>query len=359
MPGTGIRAGGGRYSVVTRQIFRGKLRTAAVTAVTVVSLCLGGTVAAAADPIVDTGQALGSAVAPNGSTLDHVTVIDSRHLTLHVFSASMQRVVPVYVQRPADTSVPRPTLYFLDGQVRREKTDVEEFLDDQNVNVVSPSGGENAYWTDWKSPDPVMGVNKWKTFMTQELPPVVDAALGTNGVNALAGMSRVGTAALQLAIAAPGLFRGVAAYSGCALTSDPLGQLLIKITMDNYGYGNPANMYGEADDPAWAANDPYVHAAELRGTELFLSNGNGLPGRHETLDGPGIDGNVATLARQIYAGGPIEAVTNYCTHRFTDRLGELGIPATASFRNSGTHSWGYWQDDLHDSWPVLARALGV
>lgn len=174
-----------------------------MTAVTVVSLCLGGTGAVAADPIVDTGQALGSAVAPNGSTLDHVTVIDPRHLTLHVFSASMQRVVPVYVQRPADTSVPRPTLYFLDGQVRREKTDVEEFLAGQNVNVVSPSGGENAYWTDWKSPDPVMGVNKWKTFMTQELPPVVDAALGTNGVNALAGMSRVGTAALQLAIAAP------------------------------------------------------------------------------------------------------------------------------------------------------------
>ncbi len=167
--------------------------------------------------------------------------------------------------------------------------------------------------------------------MTQELPPVVDAALGTNGVNALAGMSRVGTAALQLAIAAPGLFRGVAAYSGCALTSDPLGQLFIKITMDNYGYGNPANMYGEADDPAWAANDPYVHAAELRGTELFLSNGNGLPGA------PRDPGRPRDRRERRYArasdlrGRSHRSGDQLLHHRFTDRLGGNGNTCNREF----------------------------
>ncbi|MFZ2174964.1 MAG: alpha/beta hydrolase family protein [Rhodococcus sp. (in: high G+C Gram-positive bacteria)] len=313
---------------------------------------------ASADPVGDSGL-LAAESASNGSVLDRVNLIDDRHLVLQVYSTSMQRLVPVHVQRPADTSRPRPSLYFLDGGIRREKTDMAEFLADKNVNVISPTGGEDAYWTDWKSPDPALGVNKWKTFMTEELPPIIDSALGTNGVNAIAGMSRVGTAALQLAIASPGLFRGVAAYSGCASTSDPLGQQFIRLTMNNYGNGNPDNMYGPSGDPAWQANDPYIHAAQLQGTELFISSGNGLPGVYESLDGPHIDGNLAVLARQVVVGGGIEAITNYCQHHLADRLSEVGVPATYGFRNSGTHSWGYWQDDLHASWPVLARSLGL
>jgi diacylglycerol O-acyltransferase/trehalose O-mycolyltransferase len=26
---------------------------------------------------------------------------------------------------------------------------------------------------------------------------------------------------------------------------------------------------------------------------------------------------------------------------------------------TGTHSWGYWEDDLHNSWPMLARSMGI
>jgi S-formylglutathione hydrolase FrmB len=338
----------------------GKHLRATTAVVSLIATCAAvGGVTASAAPVTDPGAELAAQSAANGSRLDHVTRINDRELTLSVYSASMQRGVPVHVQLPADTSRPRPSLYFLDGGIRRAKTDVVEFMADKNVNVISPTGGEDAYWADWKNPDPVMGVNKWKTFITEELPPIVDSALGTNGVNAIAGMSRVGTAALQLAIASPGLFRGVAAYSGCASTSDPLGQLFIKITMSNYGKGNPENLYGPSHDPAWAANDPYFHASELRGTELFISSGNGLPGAYERLDGPHVNGDVGVLARQIYAGGAVEAVTNYCTHRLADRLADVDVPATYSFRNSGTHSWGYWQDDLHASWPVLARSLNL
>ncbi|MCX0269630.1 esterase family protein, partial [Nocardia zapadnayensis] len=41
------------------------------------------------------------------------------------------------------------------------------------------------------------------------------------------------------------------------------------------------------------------------------------------------------------------------------RLDSLGIPATFNFRDSGTHSWGYWEDEFKVSWPVLARGLGI
>jgi diacylglycerol O-acyltransferase / trehalose O-mycolyltransferase len=311
-----------------------------------------------ADPLVTSGQ-IPAATAPDGSKLEAVTPVDARTVDLTIYAASMSRSVNVRVQRPPDTSQPRPTLYLLDGLARGQLTDAMTFMADKNVNVVSPTGGENAYWTDWRSADPALGVNKWETFMLKELPPIVDSALGANGINAIGGMSRTGTAGLQYAIKAPGLFKAVASYSGCAQIGDPVGHLLIEQTMANVGGGNPDNMYGPFGDPMWAANDPYVNAAGLRGTDLYISNGSGIPGIWERLDAPELEGRPDNLARQIYAGAPIEAITNYCTHQLADKLNSLGIPATYNFRATGTHSWGYWQDDFKDSWPVLARGLGV
>lgn len=330
---------------------------AATVALTFVSIATSSA-PAYADPLITSGQTP-TAAAPDGSKLEKVTPLNGRTVVLSVYAASMNRTVNVRVQRPADTSQPRPTLYLLDGVARSQLTDAMTFLADKNVNVVSPTGGENAYWTDWRSPDPALGLNKWETFLTKELPPIVDTALGTNGINAVAGMSRTGTAGLQYAIKSPGLFKAVGSYSGCAQMGDPLGHLLIQQTMANIGGGNPDNMYGPYGDPMWSANDPYVNAAGLRGTALYISNGSGIPGAWERLDAPELGGRPDKLARQVYAGGPIEAITNYCTHQLADKLNSLGIPATYNFRATGTHSWGYWQDDFKDSWPVLARGLGI
>ncbi|MFE3193241.1 alpha/beta hydrolase [Nocardia sp. NPDC059240] len=291
---------------------------------------------------------------------------DDRHLVLEVYSAVMDRTIKVEVQRPADTSVPRPVLYLLNGADGGEGTanwdarapQALDFLAGKDVNVVQPIGGMMSYYTDWRAPDPVLGVNKWKTFLTEELPPVIDAALGTDGNNAIAGLSTSGTSVLQLAIARPGLYRSVAAYSGCAQISDPLGYAFVRLVVSR-GQGDSDNMYGPQHDPMWADNDPYVHADQLRGLNLYISNGSGLPGPHDTLDSPyalpGVDG----LANQITVGGVIEAATDYCSHNLQTRLNALGIPATYDFTPTGTHSWGYWHDALINSWPVLARGLGL
>lgn len=95
-----------------------------------------------------------------------------------------------------------------------------------------------------------------------------------------------------------------------------------------------------------------------RGLALYVSSATGLPGPYEM---PGVNRPVGapSLPDQILIGGTIEAAANYCTHRLAQRLDELAIPATFDFRPTGTHSWMYWQDALHRSWPVLARALRV
>ena len=39
--------------------------------------------------------------------------------------------------------------------------------------------------------------------------------------------------------------------------------------------------------------------------------------------------------------------------------GTLKIPAQLDFYGPGTHSWPYWQRDLHHAWPLLQHALGA
>jgi S-formylglutathione hydrolase FrmB len=273
----------------------------------------------------------------------------------------------VDVQRPADASVPRPVLYLLNGagggqddaSWQRRTDIVDGFLGDKNVNVIQPIGGKWSYYADWINDDPHLGRNKWKTFFTEELPPLVDSALGTNGVHAIAGLSTSGTSVLNLAIAKPGLYKAVAAYSGCAQTSDPVGRQFVKLTVETWGGGDVTNMYGPDGASAWAANDPYLHADQLRGLGLYISSGNGLPGSYDTMDNPYALPGAGGLANQLLIGGAIEAGTNYCTHNLKAKLDSLGIPATYNFRSSGTHSWGYWRDDFVSSWPVLARGLGL
>ncbi|MBD0322008.1 MAG: esterase family protein [Aldersonia sp.] len=304
--------------------------------------------------------------APDGSRITAITAVTDRELRVTVRSAAMDRDVPLTVLRPADTSTPAPTLYLLNGAGGGEdsaswavKTDYVNFFDDKHVNVVTPLAGRFSYYTDWLETDDKLGNNKWTTFLTKELPPLIDAALDTSGVNSIAGISTSGTSVFNLAIAAPGLYKAVGAYSGCAQTSEPLGQQYVQVTVNVWGGGNAENMWGPVDGPLWAENDPYLQADKLRGLAMYVSNGSGLPGPHDTLNDPLINGQGITLANQMVVGGIIEAATNQCTHMLADRLKALNIPATFDFRPTGTHSWGYWQDDLHSSWPVLARAMGV
>ncbi|WP_323182828.1 alpha/beta hydrolase family protein [Aldersonia sp. NBC_00410] len=326
---------------------------------------LTGVGTAAADPVIDSGKLFAFATSADGSYVEDVKVEDDRNLTIDVHSTAMNVTVPVMVYRPKDTSAPRPTLYLLNGAgggvdaaTWKKQTNIYDFLADKNANVVTPVGGAWSYYTDWKQADPKLGLNKWKTFLTEELPPIVDAGLGTNRTSGIAGISSSGTSVFNLAESKPGFYKAVASYSGCAQTADPVGQEFVRLTVETGGGGNTLNMYGPPNDPMWAANDPVIHADKLRNTALYISTGNGLPGVHEQFGAPhALPG--ALVAYQMAVGGTIEAAVNYCTNNMANRLNQLGIPATYNFRNTGTHSWGYWEDDFKNSWPVIARGLGI
>ncbi|GAA1455716.1 alpha/beta hydrolase family protein [Williamsia maris] len=338
-----------------------RVRTALLTAAAAAAVVLAGTVTvptATAAPLPVPG-----AKSADGSQLVTVTKTGDRQLNIEVRSAAMNKVIPLSVILPKDRSAPRPTLYLLNGAGGGEdaatwerQTDVVKFFSDKNVNVITPNAGAYSYYTDWERTDKVLGKPLWSTFLGKELPTIIDQAFATTGRNAIAGISSSASSVLNLAVEHPGLYRSVGAYSGCAASSSPAGQAYVRLVVESRGGANVTNMWGRYPGPGWTNHDALVTAPKLRGTSLYISSGSGLPGKYDNQADlrPGAD-----LGSQIILGGPIEAATNACTHQLAERLGQLKIPATFHFPGGGTHSWGYWQDELHRSWPQLGRAIGA
>ncbi|GAA2389705.1 MULTISPECIES: alpha/beta hydrolase [Gordonia] len=329
----------------------------------VCALFLTGAGVASADPATSAPKEPATAQLP--ARVVSLTNVAPQESLLEVYSAAMGRTISLNVLRPEDDA-PAPVLYLLNGAgggedsaTWRAKTDYKKFFADKRVNVVTPVGGAFSYYTDWQRDDPVLGRNKWQTFLTEELPPLVDKALNTSGANAIAGISMSGTSVFNLAIAAPKLYRSVAAYSGCARTSDPLGQAYIRTVIGDRGRGDITNMWGPLDGPGWRANDPYLHAAALRGVKVYMTSGSGLPGRYDTLDARLIKGDPAVLVDQVVMGGVIEAAVRSCTVQMEQALKTAGVDTEVISRPLGTHSWEYWQQDLHTTWPMIAKDLGT
>ena len=126
----------------------------------------------------------------------------------------------------------------------------------------------------------------------------------------------------------------------------------------NRGNATLEQMWGPKGSPNRIYNDALINANKLSGP-MYISNSSGLAGHWDLYASPRTGGDSSNVATQVINGGVIEGVTNVCTHDLKAKLDAAGIPATWNFRPMGTHSWGYWEDDLRDSWAVFAPALGV
>lgn len=283
------------------------------------------------------------------------TDLSPTRTAVRVDSPAMGRAIDLQVLHPAGGGS-RGTFYLLDGldpgvgqSTWTNATDAEAFFRNKNVNVVLPIGGQASYYTDWITDDPRFGRYRWETFLTQELPGLIDARFDGNGVNGIGGLSMGGNGAYILAARHPDLYRAVAGYSACPDIAMAAGAMMFSIVRSG---GNPGNMWGAPGSPEWAAHDPALMIDRLRGKALYLSTGTGIPGPHEAELKP-------QLAENIFLGGPLELGVNTCMIAFDQRLRAAGIGANIDYHPVGTHSWSYWQDALHASWPTIGAALGA
>jgi len=283
---------------------------------------------------------------------------NGKHVRYSVESPALRRAVTLDVLLPADNSVKRPTLYMLDGVSAGDnasgwmyQADAKNFFANKNVNVVMLNGGRSSVYTDWETEDPILGLNRWETFTAKELPPLIDDALNTNGVNAIAGNSMGAQAAMMLAHRNPKVYAGVASFSGCYSTTDAVGRLSIQLSASLLG-GDPGNIWGEFGNEQWRAHDSVRNAEALRGKEIYMSVGSGLTGPHE-------DPNDDDYLNRVIVGGAIEAGSNQCTRTLENRLNSLRIPSTVTYEPVGIHNWPYWKDQLPKAWPTIQKALGL
>ncbi|GAA2068943.1 alpha/beta hydrolase [Williamsia deligens] len=315
------------------------------------------TAAVACTPVVAVATAT-----PSAPTIEKIETEGPTQYGVYVYSTAMAKTIKVQVLVPSVDRGPRPTLTMLSGLGEEDptnsmwlrKTDASSFYRDKNVTVALPLAGNGSFYTDWQRDDPKLGRYKWETFLTRELPPLLQNRFSGNGIRGIGGLSMGAGSALTLAARNPGYFKSVASFSGCYSTSDIVSQGVPRTIVAAFG-GNADNMWGPPSDPAWAAHDVLLRANGLRGTSVYVSVGSGLPGPYEA---PNYPGNSNPADRAIVGGG-IEAGANFCTHRLAETLAAKRIPATFDFEPRGSHSWPYWQDQLHRSWPTVARGLGI
>jgi diacylglycerol O-acyltransferase / trehalose O-mycolyltransferase len=332
------------------------LLTAAVAAVVVTA---GSVVPAAAAPAVPSPGSAETNDSGSSSGGGGVGVVERRPVSatrevIEVFSPAMGRVIANEVLRPAG-SAPAPMLLLLNGALGNEdgvgwlnNSNIESFFADEHVTVVLPIGGRFSFYTDWQSPDPVLGINRWQTYLTHELPTAIETVYGGTGRRAVAGLSMSGAPALDLAAQTPGVFQAAASLSGCPAPSHPLAVAGISAMIAG-GLNNPFNMWGPPGAPGWRAHDPAVNVERLRGTAVYVSASTGNTGP--------ID-RIPAGALPPVGGMIVEALVHYCTSVFVDALRAAQVPATVSMRTEGAHTWALFEDQLREAWhTTLAPAL--
>ncbi|WP_353612564.1 alpha/beta hydrolase family protein [Mycobacterium sp. 1274756.6] len=276
---------------------------------------------------------------------------------LQVPSAAMGRDIKVEFQGGGPKA-----LYLLDGMRAQDdfngwdiNTAAFEWYHDSGISVVMPVGGQSSFYSDWYQPAKGSAgttTYKWETFLTQELP----AWLSTNKQvsptgNAVVGLSMSGGSALTLAIWHPQQFVFAGSLSGFLNPSKGLWPTLIGFAMKDAGGYNSVDMWGTANDPAWRRNDPTVNVNRLvaNNTAVWVYCGSGTP---SDLDGGG--------GANLYSAQVLENITVSSNKDFQKLYQAAGgRNAVFNFPANGTHSWGYWGQQLQEMKPDLIRVLGV
>jgi diacylglycerol O-acyltransferase/trehalose O-mycolyltransferase len=269
-----------------------------------------------------------------------------RELDLGVRSPAVGRTVPVRLLLPARFgSRPArrwPVVLLLHGccdthVAWTRSTDIEQLAAHDDVIVAMPDGGRAGFYSDWlRGP-------KWETFHLVELRQLLERAYRADDRRAIAGLSMGGLGALAYAARHPRMFAAAASYSG--LLHPRADAAAMQSIVDGEG-GDGTALWGDPqrDADRWAAHDPTDLAGRLRGTRLFVSSGNGQPGPLDT------------------AGARPDAIERFVAREtlgFVRRARRLGLPARFDLYGPGTHTYPYWQRELHRSWPLLMRALAT
>ena len=273
---------------------------------------------------------------------------------LMVPSAGMGKDIKIQFQSGGAGS---PALYLLDGLRAQDdfngwdiNTQAFEWYNGSGLSVIMPVGGQSSFYADWYQPATNKGATvtyKWETFLTSELPNYLASNKSVKATGSAAvGLSMAGSASLILSVYHPAQFVYAASFSGFLNPSEGTWPFLIGVSMNDAGGFKSEEMWGPPSDPAWQRNDPMVQIPKIvaNGTRIWIYCGNGQPNE---LGGGDVPAKF------------LEGLTIRTNRTFQDNyIAAGGKNGVFNFPDSGTHSWGYWGQQLQQMKPDLQRVLG-
>ncbi|MGO3361562.1 MAG: alpha/beta hydrolase-fold protein [Corynebacterium sp.] len=301
---------------------------------------------------------------PDGVSVEKVEWITDRWVKLHINSAAMpEETVKVQVHLARDWySQPDktfPSVWQLGPLYSDENesawsyaSDAVRFYADKNVNLVLPIGGGGSFFTDWQAPDG--GKNfQWETFLTKELPPILEQGWRTNERRAVNGLSMGATGAMVLAGRNAEMFDFAASFSGYLDSTSPGMANAFGMIAGQAGF-DATKMWGPYYSAEWYAHDPklLVRNFKREGTRVYVAAGNGTAGAwDEDTQIPGSPDNIQ--------GGGMEAASRVTSQTFVNAAKLAGVDVISKFRPNGTHIWPYWEYEMMQTWGPMAESLGL
>src|SRR6476469_3477917 len=142
------------------------------------------------------------------------------------------------------------------------------------------------------------------------------------------------------------MYAAAASFSGIVHTRLSADESKTWLDLVQSHGGDPLALWGDpgSDADTWKAHNPYDLAPQLKGIPIFVSCGNGQPGPLDPR-GASVDETEQLLG--------VENAT------LAARAAALRLTARMDLYGPGTHTWSYWQRELHRAWPMLVMALGL
>ncbi|MBZ9642035.1 alpha/beta hydrolase family protein [Streptomyces sp. PSKA30] len=283
-----------------------------------------------------------------------VSKIDERTLDITVSSPAMGDFVPVRVILPKSWYSNRegrfPVVYMLHGgrddyTSWTRETDVEDLARHSDVLIVMPDAGKAGYYSDWYAGRPL-----WETFHTAELVRLMEREFRASSARAVIGLSMGGFGALNYAAHRQGMFRYVAAMSSYVDLNDPVVRVVLGLGSVSDGV-DLRDVWGDSEVNAdiWQAHNPAAMPRAFRGAKVHLSAGDGEIGP--------MDGNRPAPVLMIASVG--DKFLPESVARFAQSLRSVGVEVTTHLYSPGTHSWPYWERELHSIWPTVMKEVGA
>jgi len=256
--------------------------------------------------------------------------------TLTLYSPALHANTRINILLPIGYARSRrryPVLYLLHGFTNSyaswaEDTDLLHFSRPFPMIIVMPDGGNGWYIND------ADGGPRWEDYHIHQLIPYIDShyrTVATRSGRAIAGLSMGGFGTLSYAARHPDLFSAAASFSG-ALDVEHLPAL---------GFGIAA-AFGVQNTWLRTENSPAELAPNLTTFQLlYMATGTGKAGPLDRSQGTG------TVEAALYPG----------FLRTVAAFRAAGIRPITQVFSPGTHSWPYWQRDLHQALPLIAAVF--